>query len=232
MIKGSRDRELLLSQKENQNNLISPDIEYPLLKHKINLGILASGNGTNFESIVNCSKSKILNANIKLIIVNNKDCGAAKKASKFGIKCIYLDHRDFSSRLQYDNEIVKYFSKENVEAIAMAGWMRIVTTNLINHYPERIINIHPSLLPSFKGINAIDQALKAGVRITGCTAHIVENEVDSGKIICQAAVEITDDDNADSLRKKIQINEHKILPLAIAIAAQNWSNIPKDKMDK
>tara|TARA_Y100001968_G_scaffold332452_1_gene390677 strand:- start:20834 stop:21532 length:699 start_codon:yes stop_codon:yes gene_type:complete len=231
MVKGCEDNDLVLNKRESLNSLIVPDIDIPYVKPKINLGILASGNGSNFEAVVKSSRENKLNANINLLIVNNKNCGAIERAKRLAIKYEYLDHRDFSSREKYDIELIKIFNSANVEAIAMAGWMRIVTSTLIDNYPERIINIHPSLLPNFKGINAIDQALNAGVKITGCTAHIVEKDVDAGEIICQAAVKIDKNDNTETLRRKIQSYEHRIFPLAISLAAINWRINTKDNMD-
>lgn len=136
-----------------------------------------------------------------------------------GIPALLLDHRQFASREDLDQAIITAFRNRGVEWIAMAGWMRLVTETLIQAFPERIINIHPSLLPSFKGIRAVEQAIAAKVRISGCTAHLVTLDVDSGPILVQAAVPVLPDDTVDSLQQRIQVEEHKILPLAIALAA-------------
>ena len=130
-----------------------------------------------------------------------------------------INHRQYQSRENLDHEIVAVLKAYGVDWVIMAGWMRITTQVLLNSYRHRVINIHPSLLPSFKGIRAIEQALQAKVKITGCTAHLVSLEVDSGEIIMQAAVPVFADDTVDSLHARIQAQEHQILPQAIAIAA-------------
>ncbi len=194
-----------------------PDFDPPL-----NLGVLASGNGTNFEALVNaCNLSKI-KAKISVLIVNNENCGAIKRASRLKIPHLIINHKKFSSRSELDSELIKKFSEFEVEGIVMAGWMRIVTPVLIDQYPGRLINIHPSLLPSFRGINSVERALEAGVKITGCSVHLVEQEVDTGEILIQAAVPILQDDDVMSLTKRIQEQEHKILPEGICIAGRRW----------
>tara|TARA_Y100001968_G_C19413876_1_gene747865 strand:+ start:1027 stop:1707 length:681 start_codon:yes stop_codon:yes gene_type:complete len=204
-------------------SISNPNMQEPLrLDPILNIAILASGNGTNFEAIYRSIQDGKLNAKICILIVNNKNCLAIKKANDFGINYIVLDHRDFNSRDCYDTEIVNTIRKYKVEAIVMAGWMRIVTPILINNFKNKVINIHPSLLPSFKGTNSIKRALEAGIKITGCTVHKVVEEVDSGEIIYQSAVRITTNDTVETLTKRIQAQEHIILPIAISIAATNW----------
>ena len=206
----------------NEHSLISPiDSESPLFEPKIRLGVLASGNGSNFEYIIKSIQNNQLNAEISILIVNNPDCLAIKKAIKYKIPYVIINHRDCQSRLEHDMLVLKKLEDLSVELIVMAGWMRIAGEELINRYINRLINIHPSLLPSFKGINAIQQAIDARVTITGCTVHYVKKEVDSGSIIIQAAVPIQEHDNKETLTKRIQKMEHIILPLAIAKVAMN-----------
>ena len=131
-----------------------------------------------------------------------------------------LNHRDYDSREDLDRAIVGIMASRGVELIVMAGWMRVVTQVLFDAFPHRVINIHPSLLPSFKGLKAIEQALAANVNITGCTVHIACLEVDSGPILIQAAVPVLDGDTPETLHRRIQIQEHRILPQGIAIAAK------------
>ena len=205
--------------------LISPfDSENTLFEPKIRIGILASGNGSNFEYIVKAIQNKKLNAEISILIVNNPDCLAIKKAIKYKIPYVIINHRDCQTRLEHDMLVLKKLEDLSVELIVMAGWMRIAGEELINRYINRLINIHPSLLPSFKGINAIQQAIDERVTITGCTVHYVKKEVDSGSIIIQAAVPIQEHDNKETLTKRIQQMEHIILPLAIAKVAKNIRN--------
>lgn len=174
--------------------------------------------------MVNSIQKSELQAEIKLLISNNPNSKVLSKSSKLNIPFLLLNHRNYSSRRIYDKEIVSIFSKLNIEGIVMAGWMRIVTSVLIDAYPNRIINIHPSLLPSFRGVNAIDQALKAGVLISGCSVHIVKDEVDSGPLLIQAAVPIYRSDDKETLTKRIQKQEHRILPIGVAIAGNMWRN--------
>tara|TARA_B100000700_G_scaffold141140_1_gene157137 strand:- start:331 stop:981 length:651 start_codon:yes stop_codon:yes gene_type:complete len=205
------------------NNLIWP---LPTFKgktsKKTSLGVLASGNGSNFEALIEACNQNIINASIDLLIVNKKDCYARERAYRNNINTIFLDHKLFNSREEYDLEISRCFLDSNIEAIIMAGWMRIVSKKLIECYQGRLINIHPSLLPSFPGINAIQQAIDYGVKLTGCTVHIVTEKVDSGPILIQACVPVDTDDSHSSLLKKIQDMEHKILPIGVGIALEEW----------
>lgn len=206
----------------NEQSLISPlDSESPLFEPKIRLGVLASGNGTNFEYIIKSIQNNQLNAEISILIVNNPDCLAIQKAIKYKIPYVIINHRDCQSRLEHDMLVLKKLEDLSVELVVMAGWMRIVGEELINRYINRLINIHPSLLPSFKGIDAIQQAIDERVTITGCTVHYVQKEVDSGSIIIQAAVPMQEHDNKETLTKRIQQLEHIILPLAIAKVGMN-----------
>ena len=201
-------------------SLVSPSIssvsnqETPL-----KLGVLASGSGSNFEAVAEAIKNGQLNAQIKVLIYNNPSAKVVERAAKWNVPAELLNHRDFSSREELDLQIIQCLQRYDVDWVIMAGWMRIVTPVLINTFPEKIINIHPSLLPSFKGVKAVEQALEAGVKITGCTVHLVSPEVDSGTILCQAAVPILPHDTATTLHDRIQIQEHRILPQAIALAA-------------
>ena len=217
------DQDNIIEVESEEQFIINPNITIlPRFKPKINLAVMASGNGSNFEALALACRSNILDAKISVLIVNKENCLAQKRASKLGIKTIFIDHRNFSSREDFDNEIINVLLKYNIEAIVMAGWMRIVTSRLINHFPNRIINIHPSLLPSFKGTNAIKKAYEAKVKITGCTIHHVISDIDSGEIIIQSAVKVNDTDTLESLTKKIQSREHKLIPIAVAIAAIKW----------
>jgi len=220
-----RDSNLLGSQ-----SLINPfDSEEPLFEPKIRLGILASGNGSNFEHIVKSIQNKQLNAVISILIVNNPNCIAIKKAIKHEIPYVIINHRDCNSRLEHDKLVMSKLEELSVELVVMAGWMRVVGEELINKFKNRLINIHPSLLPAFKGIDAIQQAIDNKVTITGCTVHYVQKEVDSGSIIIQAAVPLNKQDSKDTLKKRIQEMEYIIFPLAIAKVAMNIRTIFKDK---
>ncbi len=209
-------------QKASTISLISPNITTKLNNqgNLLKLGVMASGNGSNFHAIAQAIKDGKLNAEIQVLIYNNPDAYASVRADDWGIPKVLLNHRNYKSREEFDSQIVQILREYNVEWVVMAGWMRLVTPVLIDAFPNQIINIHPSLLPSFKGVKAIQQALNAGVKITGCTAHLVCLEVDSGSILIQAAVPILADDTPDSLHRRLQVEEHRILPAAIALAAQ------------
>lgn len=199
--------------------LVSPSIShYQLTDGKLKLGVMASGNGSNFEAVALAIDEGRLSAEIKVLIYNNPDAYAAVRAAKWGVPTVLLNHRDYKRRQDLDRQIVQTFREYGVEWVVMAGWMRLVTSVLIDAFPNRIMNIHPSLLPSFKGTHAIEAALAAGVKIAGCTVHFLCLEMDSGPIIMQAAVPVLPDDTPETLHARIQVQEHRILPDAIALA--------------
>jgi len=202
-------------------SLISPDVPSSLQKEgaPVKLGIMASGTGSNFEAIAKAIAQGQLNAQIQVLIYNNPEAKAAARATNWSVPAVLLNHRNFQCREDLDQQIVETLQQYQVEWVIMAGWMRLVTPVLIDAFPSRIINIHPSLLPSFRGVRAVEQALNAGVKITGCTVHLVCLEVDSGPILLQAAVPVLPDDTPETLHDRIQVQEHRILPLAIALAA-------------
>ena len=202
--------------------LISPDLSElsPQLAEPLRLAVLASGNGSNLAAIAAAIENGDLNATIQVVIYNNPAAKVAERAAQRQLPAVLLNHRTFASRAALDEAIVQTSQDAGADWVIMAGWMRRVTAVLIQAFPQRILNIHPSLLPSFPGLRAVDQALAAGVKITGCTVHYVELEIDSGPIIAQAAVPVLADDTAASLQARIQQQEYRIYPAAIAIAAQ------------
>ncbi len=204
----------------NTPSLISPPpITTLTARTPLILGMMASGSGSNFEAVACAIESGQLNAKIAVLVHNKPEIKAIERAQSRGIPTVFLDHRLYDSRAELDRAIVNVFQEHQVECVVMAGWMRVITQVLIDAFPNRLINIHPSLLPSFPGIKAIEQALAAGVKITGCTVHLVSLEVDSGPILAQAAVPILADDTAATLHARVQIQEHQILPQAIATIA-------------
>ena len=205
-------------------SLISPVVPPNLLltDSPIKLGIMASGSGSNFEAIAQAIADKQLNAQIQVIIYNNPNAKVAERAQRWGVPAILHNHREFTTREDLDRQIVQTFQHFNVEWVIMAGWMRLITQVLLDNFPNQVINIHPSLLPSFKGVRAVEQALEAGVKIAGCSVHLVSLEVDSGAILMQAAVPVLPNDTQETLHARIQVEEHRILPQAIALAAQKY----------
>ena len=168
------------------------------------IGVMCSGNGTNFENILrSCWEDEVV-----LMIHNKKDCGAARRAEKFGIPHCYIKHKD-------EEQIIQLMQAWRVDLIVLAGYMKVVSPDFIKAFPNRIINLHPSLLPKYKGLHAVEQALEAGDKVTGCTVHYVNEELDSGEVILQSEVPIEPDDTVETLTPKIQRKEYAILPAAI-----------------
>lgn len=215
-------------------SLVSPDVVEGAEKDRdlpfkpLKLGVMASGSGSNFEAIATAINQGSLNAQIELVIYNNPEAKVAERASRLGIATQLLDHRTFETREALDEAIAQALNTAGVEWIVMAGWMRRVTQRLISAFPQRILNIHPSLLPSFPGVRAVEQALEAGVKVAGCSVHFVELVVDSGPIVMQAAVPVLADDSVETLQARIQMQEHRIFPLAIALAAQQTNLEPNN----
>ncbi|HBQ98429.1 MULTISPECIES: phosphoribosylglycinamide formyltransferase [unclassified Roseofilum] len=206
-------------------SLVSPECDrYPQFTEPLQLGVMASGSGSNFEALLEAIAAGKLNARINALIYNNPGAKVAARAQRWGIPAILLNHRDYKKRRQeFDAAIVETLKEHRVQWVIMAGWMRIVTEIILSAFPNRVINIHPSLLPSFRGIRGIEDALESGVKITGCTVHLADLEVDTGPILVQAAVPVLPDDTPETLHARIQIQEHRILPQAIALAAQQYS---------
>ena len=165
---------------------------------------MCSGEGTNFENIVHsCPKHEVV-----LMVYNKKKCGAKRRADLLDIPSVRIASKD-------EDDIIKIFEAYNVDIIVMAGWMRVMTKKFCDAFPGRIINLHPSLLPKYKGLHAVEQALKAGETETGCTVHFVNEYLDSGAIIKQQTVPILPGDNVESLTRAIQQAEHSLLPSVI-----------------
>lgn len=204
-----------------ESALRSPDLTPAAIPQPqpLQLGVLASGKGSNLEAICNAIAAGDLNAEVRVLAYNNPTAKAAERARARQIPAELCNHRDYDNRADFDRAVIEILQRYNADWIVMAGWMRIVTEVLVEAYRDRLINIHPSLLPSFKGARAVEQALTAGAKITGCTAHLVRLEVDSGPILLQAAVPVLPEDTLESLHARIQVQEHKILPAAIALAA-------------
>jgi len=202
--------------------LISPPIPDPLPvpPQPLRLAVLASGKGSNLAAIADAIAQGTLQAQIQVVIYNNPEAGVVHQAAHYGIPAVLLNHRTFASREALDQAIVETVKAHGADWVIMAGWMRRVTEVLIDAFPRRVLNIHPSLLPSFPGIRAVEQAIAAGTKLAGCTVHYVELVVDSGPILMQAAVPILPDDTPATLQARIQAQEHRIYPAAIAIAAQ------------
>ena len=212
-----------MSESQAASVLVSPTLSPELQEQcrhlpSAKLGVLASGSGTNFEALIQAIADGELRAEIPVVIYNNPGAKVAARAARWGIPAVLLDHRHYVSRDAFDYEVVQTLKRHGVDWVVMAGWMRRVTQIFIDAFPHRAINIHPSVLPSFPGIRAIEQALAAGVKLTGCTVHLVDLEVDSGPILMQAVVPILEGDTPESLHARVQTQEHAIFPQAIGLA--------------
>ena len=208
-----------------ENYLISPDLkEFNKFEPKLKIAVLASGEGSNFQVLIDLYKNKKLDIDLKLLISNKQNAGCIKRAIQSDIPHFLVLEKNHVNKDKFEAEIIKILKQSDVELIVMAGWMKIASENFVNTFKDRIINIHPSLLPSFKGKNPIDDALKNKSLITGCSVHFVNKDVDNGKLIIQAALSIKTDDDLRSLTKKIHHIEHKILPLAISEAGLEVRN--------
>lgn len=187
---------------------------------KTRLGILISGSGTNLQAIIDSSERGEMNAEVVCVISNKADAFGLERARKHSIPAIHLDHRTFSGRAEYDAAVVKRLNEFKVDLVVLAGFMRIVTPVLLDAFPNRVMNIHPALLPSFPGLDAQKQALQYGAKIAGCTVHFVDAGTDTGPIIMQSAVPVLEDDSEETLSQRIHIEEHRLYPAAIRLFAE------------
>jgi phosphoribosylglycinamide formyltransferase-1 len=183
----------------------------------MNIAVLCSGNGTNLQAIIENVKSGYIPANIALVVSDNKNAFALERAKKAGIETLILNKKNFKTRDDFDKEIVKNLKEKNVKLVVLAGFMRLLSSYFIKEYKNRIMNIHPALLPAFKGTHGIKDALEYGVKVTGPTVHFVDEELDHGAIILQKAVEVKDGDTEESLLERVHAEEHKIYPEAVKL---------------
>jgi len=184
--------------------------------HRLKVGVLASGRGSNFKAIA----QKAENVEIVLLVVDKSDAKAIEIAKDLNIPYKVID-RKILNKEDFEREIINILDSYNVELVVLAGFMRILGTEFVEHFKWRVMNIHPSLLPSFPGLHAQKQALEYGVKISGCTVHFVDSGTDTGPIILQSAVCVLEDDTEESLSSRILEEEHKIYPFAVSLFAQN-----------
>ncbi len=182
-----------------------------------NIGVLVSGRGSNLQALIDAVESKKINGRISVVISNKKDAFALERAGKHGIKTAVIDHKQYSGREEFEKEIVKCLDDNEVDLVCLAGFMRVLTSFFVSKYPNRIINIHPALLPSFPGVDAQKQAIDYGVKVSGCTVHFVDEGTDTGPIILQKIVRVLDTDNEHTLAEKILEEEHKAYAEAVAL---------------
>lgn len=181
--------------------------------------VLISGSGTNLQALIDACAAPDFPAEIVLVISNRADAGGLDRARRAGIPTQIIPHKDYSSREAFDVAIDAALRAAGVEFVCLAGFMRLLTAGFVNQWRDRLINIHPSLLPAFKGIDAVEQALAAGVRTTGCTVHFVRPAMDAGPILLQAEVPVNAGDSSETLHDRIRLAEHRCYPEALRLIA-------------
>ncbi len=197
---------------------------------KLPIAVFVSGRGTNLQSIIDAINAGKLDAEIKLVVSNRSKAYALKRCEKYGIPYKVIPSKKFSSPQEWGEALIEVVKESGAELIVLAGFMKIVPNNFIEAFENRIINIHPSLLPAFKGLEAQSQAFDYGVKITGCSVHLVIPELDSGPIIAQAAVPVLPNDTAETLAARILEHEHRIYPQVIQWFAENRIKIEGNKL--
>ena len=188
------------------------------------IGVLISGRGSNLQAIIDSISDGNLDAEIAIVVSNKSNAQGLDRANEAGIETLYINHKDYESREKFDLAIVDELKKRNISLVCLAGFMRLLSQEFIEAFPNKIINIHPSLLPAFTGLDGQTQAWEYGVKVSGATVHVVTPELDAGPIILQATVPVYDYDTADSLAARILAEEHLIYPQAIGIMLDgSWS---------
>jgi phosphoribosylglycinamide formyltransferase 1 len=186
----------------------------------VNIAVFASGRGTNFAAIVKAVNAGKIKANLALLVSDNSLAQAIARAKKTEIKVALIKREDFASKKEFEAEIISVLRENKIDLIVLAGFMRLLSAEFVRSYKDRIMNIHPSLLPAFKGTRGIKDAFDYGAKVTGVTVHFVDEQLDHGPIILQAAVALTKSDTAASLAEKIHKLEHKLYPQAIKLFAE------------
>jgi len=190
------------------------------------VGVLASGSGTNLQALIDAdARGDLGPARLVVVGANVAGCGALGRARAAGLDTFVIEHRGFSSREAFDEAMVAALHARQVELVVLAGFMRILTPGFLAAFPDRVVNIHPSLLPAFPGVHSQAQAFRHGVKIAGCTVHLVDTGVDSGPILAQAAVPVLNDDDEETLRLRILAEEHKLLPAVVRAFAEGRVSI-------
>ena len=187
----------------------------------MNVGVLVSGSGTNLQALIDRGRRGELGpARLTVVGANVPDCPALARARAAGLPTFVIDHRDFSARAGFDRALITALRSHQVDLVVMAGFMRVLGDDFLASFPDRIVNIHPALLPAFPGVHAQKQAHARGVKIAGCTVHFVDGGVDTGPIIAQAAVPVLEEDDAEALRARILAEEHRLLPAVVRAIAE------------
>lgn len=187
---------------------------------RLRVGVLASGRGTNLQSILDASEAGEITADVVAVASDNGDAPALERAERHGVPHRFVDPAGLP-REDHEDQVAAFLETHDVELVCLAGYMRLLTSGFLQRFPQRVVNIHPSLLPAFKGLAAQEQAWEYGVRIAGCTTHIVTEEMDHGPVLLQAAVPVLQDDDADTLAARILEKEHEIYPATVQLFAED-----------
>lgn len=191
----------------------------------MNIAIFASGNGTNFSAVAQAVKEAKVKANLSLLVCDSPNAFVLERAKKAGVKIALVERKDFTSKKDFEEKIAKHLETKKIDLIVLAGFMRLLSPEFTTRYKGHIINIHPALLPSFKGTNSIKEAFDYGAKITGVSVHFVDEKMDHGPIILQEVVRIEEKDTLESLEEKIHNLEHKIYSEAIQLFVEGKLNI-------
>lgn len=197
---------------------------------KLRLGVMISGSGTNLQALIDACAGPDFPAQIEVVISNRPGVRGLERASQAGIKAVTIDHKDFEDKETFEDAVHDCLSEHQVELVCLAGFMRLLTSTFVNRWRDRMINIHPSLLPSYKGLHTHARALEDGVRFHGCTIHYVRPEMDNGPIIMQAVIPIATDETEESLIAKTLTFEHKMYPAAVKLIAEGKARVSGNKV--
>lgn len=194
----------------------------------LRLGVLISGRGSNLQALIDACAQKDYPAEIGLVISNVADAGGLERAREAGIQTLVIDHREFENRESFDMAISSALDTHEVGLVCLAGFLRLLSRSFVERWRDRIINIHPSLLPAFKGLHVHQRVIEAGVRITGATVHFIRLEMDEGPIIAQGAVGVRADDTPDTLADRVLEVEHRLYPLAVRLIAEGKARVASE----
>lgn len=196
----------------------------------LKIAVFISGNGSNLQALIDACSADDFPAEIVMVLSNRPDAFGLQRAKDAGIPAITVDHKDFDTRSAFEDAMQKQLENYSIDLICLAGFMRLLEASFVNKWRDRMINIHPSLLPSYKGLNTYARAIDDGVKFAGCTIHYVRPEMDNGPIVMQAVVPIDQDDTPETLAAKIRIQEHIMYPRAVKVIAEGRTRISGNKV--
>jgi phosphoribosylglycinamide formyltransferase 1 len=197
---------------------------------KLKAAVLISGRGTNMQALIDYCAAADTAAEIGLVLSNVANAAGLDRAAEADIPSITIDHKQYADRGSFEDAVTKTLEDHDIQLVCLAGFMRLLTDRFVDHWRDRLINIHPSMLPAFKGLDTHERALAAGVRFTGCTVHYVRAEMDAGPIIVQAAVPILPDDDPESLAMRVLVAEHRCYPYALSLIAEGKTQVIDEKV--